>query len=130
MVITIGSEIICDGPDRSVDKNAGPADLTIVSPTAKQIVEYLRAEDVTVFDRGNRRNEISFSVKRQLVSVAAAETYCWLYPTSLTRSGTLVMTNGGQSARLLTAVLDVVCRHVGCTVLLSYSIVGGKLEAV
>ena len=131
MVITIGSETICDGADRTAGKNAGPSGLRLIGRRATQVLQYLRATDAEPVDRGNRTSELSFSIKRLCASVAAAEEYCALHPASVTGSGTLTMTNASSAVRMLNAVLDTVdCSYVGATVFVNYHATGGKLEIV
>lgn len=131
MTITIGTDSLCDGADRSVDKNAGPSNFVMTGSLSPQVAEYIRADDVTVFNRKNRKSELAFDVKRQCSSVAAAESLAALYPWTVTRSGTLTITTTAGAVRILTAVLDVVrCSHDGATVFISYHAVGGKVEVV
>ena len=95
------------------------------------MAEYLRADDVTVFDRKNRKTELSFDVKRQCASENDAAVWAVLLPVTATRSGTVTMNCTVSSVRLLTAVLETIrVAQVGATVFVSYRITGGKLEAV
>lgn len=131
MQIKLGTEILCDGPDRSVDKNAGPGgDYSLDSPTEKQIARYLRATFGVPISRGNTVNVLNFSVKRQLASVAAAEKYTLSYPLTVTRSGTLEMTSGTYTVRMSNCVLDLKINYRGATVFIAYTITGGTLEVV
>lgn len=131
MIITIGSDIICDGADRSQDKNSGPSNYRMSGDVTEQIAEFLRADDVTVYNRKNRKAQVSFDVKRLCASVDAAETYCNMHPWTVTRSGTLTITTTGGSLRILTATLKTVsCTFTGATVFVSYLIIGGKVEPI
>jgi len=128
MIITLGGYTLCDGPDRSVNKSAGPSDFTLVGNLDAQTSKPLRAVNATCFNRGNRVTEVSFTVRRLHASVSAALLWAVQHPVTVTRSGTLVLTGGGQ---LLTAVLDrISIRHVGVTVFADYHITGGKLEQI
>jgi hypothetical protein len=129
MQITIASYSLCDGADRTVNKSAGPANLTITGKIEAQLVPYLRSTDITVCNRGNRSTEISFHVAHLCASPEAAEDWAILHPVTATRSGTVTFTGNGYSLRLLTAVLTTItCATIGATVMVTYTIIGGKLE--
>lgn len=129
MTITIGSDSLCDGADRAVDKSAGPSGLSLSGAIGAQVQENLRADDVVIYNRKNRRSDLSFGVKRQCASIGAAETWAMLHPVTVTRSGTVTMTTGAGAVKMLNAVLTTVkCSTVGSTVLVDYAIAGGKLE--
>ena len=128
MQITLGAETICDGADRSVDKSAGPADLVVSGPISMQVGEFLRATAIQAFNRNNLRSEVSFGIKRQLSTVAAAAMYCFSHPAGVTRSGTLAIADGVSTASIANCVLETcTCRQIGCTVLVDYKLTGGAI---
>ena len=129
MVITIGGYTLCDGADRSVNKSAGPSNLSLSGTIKTQAAEYLRAADAVIISRGNRTSELTFSVKRQCSSESAAEAWAMLHPVTATRSGTVVMSCGGSgSVNMYNAVLEHIgCSLIGATVLITYRITGGQL---
>ena len=128
MIIQLGGDTLCDGADRAVDKNAGPANLSVSAPVSAQVADFLRSAAVQVFNRQNMRAEVSFEVKRQLGSVAAAAIYCFSHPAAIARSGTLTIQEG-QTASIANTVLETVnCTQIGATVHIAYKLTGGAIS--
>ena len=132
MVITIGSDTLCDGATRDVDKNAGPGDgWSRGSGIGSQVAEFLRSDNIKVFDRKNRRCDFKFSVVRLCQSLDAANEYALLHGETVTRNGTVTIQLVSKSLRILNAELvDIQCTCTGRSVHVAYSIVGGKVEVV
>lgn len=124
MIITIDSDTICDGPDRSVNKNTGPENLQISAQTTAQVRRFLRVQNAKVSDRLGMVSQIAFGVTRLCADVAAAEAYSAVHPATVARSGTLTL----GSVEVSDCVIDeVACRQMGVTVKIEYRITGGAM---
>ena len=128
MIISLGASVLCDGPTRDLNKSSGPAPgMRIQGKIGQQTAEALRAADIRIFPRGNRRTTASFEVIRLLASPDAAEEWAWLHPASVVTSGTLVIVLSVATLNMPTTVLDVDCLPMGASVKISYTAVGGGL---
>lgn len=113
--------------------HTSPADLRINGELVAETAEYLRATVVDVFNRGNRRTSVTFSVTREHASVEAAQLYLLRHEVNVPRSG--LVTFEAEQARgslwMYDAVLNTVSSsHVGATTLHSYSILGGEISNI
>lgn len=110
-----------------------PDNLRINGETMADTAEYLRAAAVEVFDRGNRRTSISFSVTRTHASLEAAELFILKHETTLPRRGLIEFEahQGRGRAWLYDAVLtQASCSHKGVTSVHDYAILGGAVSSV
>lgn len=129
MKITIGSDVLCDGPDRTAGKHAGPLGRVEFDPVANvQVGEFLRATTIKAFDRGNIRHQVSFRISRLFTSADDAFDWCLSYPSTVTRSGSVVFQSGTASKTMADAVLQPPKMSIlGVTVEVSYTLVGGAI---
>lgn len=130
MTITLGTSTLCDGADRSQDKNAGPAGLSISGAIAGQTAEYLRATSAKRLERGNRSHEVAFTVHRLCANVAAANQFALTHAATVARSGTLTFVDETTIATLSDCILDQVqADAIGRTVRIAYRLSGGVMTA-
>lgn len=116
--------------------HVGPDRLRLAGPVALQVREFLRGSSAKASARGNVRSEVEFSVAAEFGSVQDAEYYAVLYAADVQRSGTLylyVESAGGdrRTVKVPDAVLeDPAIEPRGVSVLIQYTITGGKAERV
>ena len=123
--------VLCDGPDRSVGKSAGPSGLAITSTGGRRIAERLHAEYVDVQNTYNIRTTVSFAVRRLMSNYESALAWAVSHASSCLRFGTLECHSPSLAAAvtlanagLVIAKLDV----LGATATVQYDIVGGQLS--
>lgn len=125
--------ILCDGAQPVVGKHCGPQDLRVSGPIQAQVAQALRATNATPYNRGNKVVRVSWSVTRECPSASAAEKFCFTYQRDLARAGTIaILAEGAAGAidklTLANAVIDdVQCQHIGCSVIITYTVSGGAL---
>jgi hypothetical protein len=110
-----------------------PIGLRINGAIVADVAEYLRASSVEVFDRGNLRTVISFSVTREHASVEAAQSYLVQHAVTVPRSGLVEIEyeQGRGRAWLYGAVMPQAnSSHSGCSTTVEYEIIGGAMSAV
>ena len=128
---SVGIVILAAGGRRS------PRNLRINSSRVVQEVELLRAPFLTVFDRGNQRNEITFDV---LDNLSAPTSTGFAEATALAaqnRCGKGLVTftcadnTGGTFIRYLAnaIVQQTSAEHLGIMITYSYRILGGSITA-
>jgi len=125
-----GQVTLCHGPVREVDKHAGPINFRYHPRVAPQVEPILRGANVEIFDRGNRRTDISFSVSRLCASIGAAEVYCMQHADDVLAKGTLHILAGDnqQFERWLVGMLhEAPASFEGVRVRITYNIVGKRL---
>lgn len=129
MKITIGSDTLCDGAERGVGKHCGPLGITEFDPSAQlQVGEFLRATTVKAFDRGNIRHQVAFKISRLFADTDSAFLWALAYPSTVTRSGSVVFESGSASVTMSDAVLDPPkCSIIGVSVEVSYRLTGGAI---
>lgn len=117
-----------------LDKREWPDELRINGRPLVQEAQFLRAEKVKMFARGNRKTIVSFTVKRLHNNVQAAQVFMIQHYNSLPSDGTvrfkLINDSGGsQDLTMVDSVLGTIQYwHVGKTTFFRYSIEGGKIE--
>lgn len=94
----------------------------------------VRASEAKVHDRGNLKNTLTFGTTRKFETASEAEQFSNDYDTTAPRTGTLVLESvlpvGGVVRRYLpnAVVLPPRRQVIGCSVLLSYTAVGGAIK--
>jgi hypothetical protein len=126
-------QIICDGHVAGADKSVGPSNLRVEGPVLPQVRERLRATEVAISNRYNRRTVVRFSVTRECQSAKAAEKYAFTHQRDCQRADTLIcLAEGadGSTEKLTLAsahIGNVVCEQIGVSVIVTYDIQGGAL---
>ena len=102
-----------------------PAGLHHTAVRQIQVGEYVRSDVVDIFDRQNRKDEITFRVTRLHANAEAAELFVVTHPDELASDGTLIMESSTMSRSMSGAVISrVECYHLGATSHSEYNIVG------
>lgn len=131
MIIKIGNDTLCDGADRGVDKSCGPAPGGIIAGNPiEQGIRPLRARWAQMLNREGETTTLQFSVTRLCSTPAAAWQWAVLHHATVTRSGTVILTDTGLGVRILNCVLVPKCVPDGASVHVSYAITGGKAEVI
>ena len=127
---TTGSDTLCDGLTRDQDKHCGPEPgWARASSHNAQIAEYIRGGTIKVFDRGNAKAGLKFSINRLCASIDAAISLSLLYPDQVRRFGTVTVISGTASVQILNAeIQSVQCVVTGISVKITYDIVGGLVQ--
>lgn len=127
MKITIGNFTLADhGP-------LTPSGLKINGQRVAQVVEFPRAEEVEVFNRGNASNTYSFSVTRKHATPADAEAYILEHETDCPVQDLVTFeikkANGQVTLRYVrNGMLQTLERgYHGCSTFHSYQIIGGQM---
>lgn len=113
--------------------STAPADLRIVERRLTQVTEFVRAVDISTFDRKNKQTTITFSVTRQHASIRGAGVYMLEHATKLPNRGLVTIeardTNGSLTRRYLknAMISSVESRQLGVSTFHSYEIVGGQM---
>lgn len=121
MVITLGAYTLCHGATRTQDQFAGPSGLRISSARQAQLAPRIRAAQARLFPRGNRAENVSFSVAVRCASVSAATALIAGLPAAIPASGALSL--GAVSYG--TASCDFEASQSGATVLISFTLTCG-----
>ena len=117
-----------------IDKREWPDELRINGRPLVQEAQFLRAQKIKMFARGNRKTTVSFTVKRLHDSIQAAQVFMIQHYNLLPSEGTLRLkmisdSGGAQNLTMEDSVLGAVLYwHVGKTTFFRYSIEGGKIE--
>jgi hypothetical protein len=97
-----------------------------------QIEDFPRAEEVELYNRRNRRTEITFEAHHSFVNYRQADEFVLGRDAEVPEEGQVrfTATDGGRTFRLDQAlVTDVsLSRWIGTLVIFRYSIVGGKMK--
>lgn len=126
-------QVLCHGHVTGVDKHVGPTGLRVSGPVAAQVAQFLRATQVTVWNRANREVRVAFGITRECASAIAAEKFCFSHPRDCLRSTTVIIQAEGQAGAfdkltLANAVVtQVACEQFGVAVVVNYEIVGGSI---
>jgi hypothetical protein len=116
------------GVAETVHSSAGEIRIEATNQTQK--VTRVRAANATFYDRLNLATTIRFSTTRTFSSVAAAEQWALDYDAAMPRTGTLVLTSTTGTRYLHDAIVAPPAREVyGCSVALSYTVQGGRIDA-
>ena len=127
--------VLADGAGvRGAGKNVGPDGFRISGQVSSQIAQFLRAGNAKVFNRGNLRTSIAFSVRREFSSTQAAEFWLLNHVKTVQREDTLYMFAQAESGNeIQVTVSDCVLtltdlQHEGVSVRVSYQITGGAIS--
>ena len=112
-----------------------PSNLQISTNQLVEVVEYFRAEDIAILDRGVIRNEISFSVSRLHATEQAAKIFILDHAAQITGVKVLTIeirgTGGIISRRFIEeSMVTPNASHIGCSSLFQYRILGGKFLTI
>ena len=130
MKVQIGSTWLAEGGRESV------SDFRINNEDILDVEAFLRATEISVFNRGNRKTTVKFSVKRTHDSVEAAETFILEHSTDMPGHGLVtfvaVSATGSETSRYLQdASVEVAeASYTGSTTYHTYTIIGGRMLTV
>lgn len=110
-----------------------PSNLQISTNQSVEVVEFFRAEDIKLLDRGVIRNEISFSVARLHATEQEAKLFILDHAAQITGVEVLTIeskaSTGAISRRYIAeSMVTPTGSHTGCSSLFQYRILGGKFQ--
>ena len=112
----------------TVHSSAG--DLSIEGNNPTQRVNRVRAANAVFYDRLNLATTVRFSTTRTFSTVAAAELWSLDYDAAMPRTGALVLESTTGTRYLHDAIVSPPDRRVyGCSVALSYTVQGGRIDS-
>jgi hypothetical protein len=112
------------------DARLGPTGLRVNGRQVVEEIDLARAAAITAVARGNRRNEVTFTVAASFSSRKLAGAFRSKHLNDLATSGDLVFTDGDSGDTGDTTLADAVlksldCQQHGVLVLATYTFVGG-----
>lgn len=123
-------------PSKNEREHSSAGDVRINGQTLVQWNQCVRATAGVPIDRGNLETTLTFTTARIFTTVAAAEVWSATYDSTQLRTGDVVLMSPAATALtssyilMAAAVVQPPTRQViGCSVLLSYTILGGLLES-
>ena len=104
-----------------------PIGLRVSAVRKNEVAEFLRAEDVEVFDRGNQIVSMSWSVIRQFDTIEECELFLIDEAANAPRLGTLTITaqsTGGRRVVDGAHLASIEAVQQGCSSIHTYQIIG------
>jgi len=128
MLISIGAYDLCDG---TLANGVSAGNLRLRFTRGIEVVQGLGDVPPTLFDRGTRRLDLSFTVQRVHTSIKASELFIGNHPNQVPQSGAIKLTTtGSETIFILNGfVTDIqLVQEIGATTGHSYRIVGGVFD--
>jgi len=128
MLISIGSYDLCDG---TLANGFAAGNLRLRFTRGIEVVQGLGDVPPTLFDRGTRRLDLSFTIQRVHASIKASESFIGNHPNQVPQSGAIKLTTSGSEAIFILNgfVTDIqLIQEIGATTAHSYQIVGGLFD--
>jgi hypothetical protein len=135
MRILFGTIELAAGPIRASVRPGGPFDISINARRLVQEAQFIRAAQVTMFDRGNLKTTIRFSVRRQHATVQDSEYWLLTHTYAVQEAATAIFmaesTSGSRVELYLASAVLGVSDHLykGVGTYHTYTIEGGKFTA-
>ena len=112
--------------------NEGTQNLRFNGRIVTQEAEFLRADQIQVFNRGNARTVIGFTRTIRKDDLADAEVFLLEHASEVLIDGLLTITAKSETKEIERYIEAVVCRaydahQLGVTIFCQYEIIGGKI---
>jgi hypothetical protein len=121
---------LCHGTERGAGKATGPFAEVVSHPEDTQVDKRIRAAAATLIDRGNRIHEYQFSVTELFSTLVAAASAQHKRRSDLLRTGSLAITNGGQTITYGSAILEIpAATRRGSSIVWTYKIMAQTFTA-
>jgi hypothetical protein len=136
-VITVqcGNAVLADGTDTGgrVDSDGSKLD-TAQGGAVAQIVEFFRAQQINIFDRGNNRNEFSVKIRQVQDTVPDALnryfTESDVLPTVALWTFAFQDAAGNYISAALNAAVKISRTAIGVTTMITYNLTGGRFTII
>lgn len=114
------------------DGEIGPQGLHVNGQILPQPAEFLRAEEIKVFNRKNARTVIAFARTQRFDDLADAEVFLWEHCAEVLIQGLLTITAKSETKEVERYIQNALCRsynahQLGVTIFTDYEILGGKI---
>ena len=111
-----------------------PEDFAVNAEDMVQLLESVRAPELGVRNRGNRRHNLTFQLTRGYADIPTAEQALLDHPAEVPTEGTIRLTvegTGTPAVRYLynATVHAFAAQQIGCAILWRYTLTGGQLGA-
>jgi hypothetical protein len=132
MLVSIGNYDLCDGTRAG---GVGTTRLRFRVERKLQVQEIFRAQEVSTFDRGNRKTTVTFEVSQTFPSQEEADVFVLTQEDNIPSKGIVTFTaikpNGQKVVRYLAGgkvESHELVEQIGVTTRYQYTIVGGTIQ--